>query len=112
MPADDKCNHRASSVTAQLFLTNHCTPVLACRLNSNVLLRSGGPIPVAVTPAPPSRKGIQRVPVAKLYRRCGVRPTSHSLLGANSAPPNNSPRISQFPRYQWFSPFTPPIMQP
>ena len=41
-----------SPVSAKSSRRKQCTPVVASRLNSNVLLKSGGPIPVAVTPAP------------------------------------------------------------
>ena len=66
MPAQERCMYPASKVRAMLSRTNQFTPVFACRLNSKVPLKSGGPMLVADTPAPKSVKGIQRVPVAQL----------------------------------------------
>src|SRR5208337_3474308 len=112
MPAQDICMYPASKVSATLSRTNQFTPVFACRLNSKVPLKSGGPMLVADTPAPKSAKGTQRVPVARLYRKWGVSPTSDSVEGENCAPLNNSPRISQLPRYQCSFPTTSPNMLP
>src|SRR5882762_329186 len=65
-PAHDQWTYRASTLNATFSFRNQWVPVPAWSLNSNVPLKSGGPMLVAVTPAPTLTNGTQRVPVAKL----------------------------------------------